>query len=58
MDEKTAVDLYYAKKCNHIYIEDYIDTMFPYREGILIIYCENCGLSKDYIDKLIKPKEN
>lgn len=43
-----------AKNCKHEYIDDYIDTMFPYREGILITYCEFCGLSKDYITKLLK----
>ena len=58
MDEKKAIDLYYAKKCKHSYIEDYIDNMFPYKEGILIIYCEKCGLSKEYVENLIKPKEN
>lgn len=41
-----------AINCEHVYIDDYIDTMFPYREGILITYCEICGLSKKYIEKL------
>ena len=36
--------------------KDYIDNMFPYREGILIIYCDKCGLSKNYVESLIKPK--
>ena len=45
---------YDAINCKHEYINDYIDTMFPYREGILITYCQFCGLSKDYIQKLKK----
>ena len=35
--DKKEVDIYYANNCEHSFIEDYIDTMFPYREGILII---------------------
>ena len=58
MDKKKAIDLFHAKKCEHNYIEDYIDNMFPYKEGILIIYCNKCGLEKGYIQKLIKPKCN
>ena len=52
MDDKSN-HIYYAENCKHGYIDDYIDTMFPYREGILITYCKYCGLSKDYIEKLI-----
>ena len=55
--DKKEVDKYYANNCQHSFIEDYIDTMFPYREGILIVYCEYCGLSKKYIDRLLEPKE-
>lgn len=51
------LDFYIAKNCKHNYIDDYIDTMFPYREGIYIVYCEKCGLSKEYIEILLKPKE-
>jgi hypothetical protein len=39
-----------AKICKHDFINDYIDTMFPYREGILITYCEYCELSKEFIN--------
>lgn len=41
-----------AVNCEHDYIDDYMDTMFPYREGVLITYCKTCGLSKKYIEKL------
>ena len=44
---------YNAKNCEHKFVIDYIDTMFPYREGIMITYCEYCGLSKEYIKKLL-----
>jgi len=39
-----------ANACNHEFIDDYIDTMFPYREGILITYCKYCELSKSYVE--------
>ena len=53
MDDKDN-HTFHAINCKHKFIDDYIDTMFPYREGILITYCEFCGLSKDYIQKLLK----
>ena len=52
MDDKSN-HIYYAKTCDHEYIDDYIDTMFPYRECIPITYCKYCGLCKEYIDKLL-----
>lgn len=39
-----------VKLCDHEIITDYIDTMFPYREGIMIQYCKYCELSKKIID--------
>lgn len=41
-----------AQLCKHEFINDYIDTMFPYRESILITYCKYCELSKSVIDSL------
>jgi len=44
------IDLKIARSCKHEIINDYIDTMFPYREGILISYCKFCELSKSFIE--------
>ena len=52
--EDNSNNIYYAKECKHEYIDDYIDTMFPYREGIPITYCKFCGLCKEYIAKILK----
>ena len=57
MDDKSN-HIYYAENCKHEYIDDYIDTMFPYREGILITYCKNCGLSKKYVNELLGKLNN
>ena len=56
--DNNSNDTLEALNCKHQFIDDYIDTMFPYREGILITYCQYCGLSKDYIEKIIKKIEN
>jgi hypothetical protein len=44
------LDMKISKLCDHNFVNDYIDTMFPYRESILITYCEYCELSKDVVD--------
>ena len=49
-DKLDILDKKIANLCNHSIVNDYIDTMFPYREGILISYCEYCELSKKVID--------
>jgi len=36
--------------CDHEFINDYIDTMYPYRESIPITYCDFCGLSQDVVN--------
>lgn len=51
MDKET--ETIFAKNCNHVFVEDMIDTMFPYKEGVYIRYCEYCGLSDTYIKELL-----
>lgn len=50
LDELDKIDKTIIKLCDHDIITDYIDTMFPYREGIMIQYCKNCEISKKLID--------
>ena len=46
----TELDKKIIKTCKHDIIIDYIDTMFPYREGIMIKYCKHCEFSEDIIN--------
>jgi len=50
LEEIDKIDKTIIKLCDHDIITDYIDTMFPYREGIMIQYCKNCEISKKLID--------
>jgi len=50
IDKIDKIDKTIIKLCDHDIITDYIDTMFPYREGIMIQYCKNCEISKKLID--------
>lgn len=47
-------EVFFAKNCKHLFVEDYIDSMNPYKEGIYIKYCEYCGLEVSYIEVLIE----
>lgn len=58
MDSQIENELFFAKNCKHIFIEDYIDNMNPYKECIYIKYCESCGLEETYIKTLIDQNNN
>ena len=57
MDSQVENELFFAKNCKHLFIEDYIDCMNPYREGIFIKYCEYCGLDETYVEFLIEKEK-
>lgn len=48
---KSSIQDIMQNTCDHDWEIDYVDTMNPFKEGVKIEYCSECGLHKSKLDK-------